>query len=99
MLFHVRLKDYEPSRRNADLREAHWTYFEDHADHFIARGATFDGHFAHQTRLHQIPQIVVSGGPGTARIRAIHRFENFRSGGMTGVLHQEGTELTVFVSL
>ena len=43
MLFHVRLKDYAPSRRNADLREAHWSYFEDHADHFVARGATFQG--------------------------------------------------------
>ena len=42
MLFHVRLKDFDPSRRNSALREAHWTYFEDHADHFIARGATFD---------------------------------------------------------
>lgn len=42
MLFHVRLSDYPVSRRNADLREAHWAYFEDHAAHFIARGATFD---------------------------------------------------------
>ena len=42
MLFHDRLRDHEPSKRNAELREAHWKYFEDHAEHFIARGATFD---------------------------------------------------------
>jgi hypothetical protein len=42
MLFHVRLTDFEPSRRHAGLRDAHWRYFESHADHFIARGATFD---------------------------------------------------------
>lgn len=42
MLFHVRLSDYPVSRRNANLRESHWAYFEDHAAHFIARGATFD---------------------------------------------------------
>lgn len=28
-----------------------------------SRGAALDGHFTHQTRLHQVPQIVVSGGP------------------------------------
>lgn len=42
MLFHVRLTDYPVNRRNSGLRDAHWTYFEDHADHFVARGATFD---------------------------------------------------------
>jgi hypothetical protein len=40
MLFHVRLTDYPVSRRGAELREAHWRYFEEHADRFIARGAT-----------------------------------------------------------
>ena len=40
MLFHVRLTDYPVSRRTDALREAHWRYFEDHAEHFIARGAT-----------------------------------------------------------
>ncbi len=42
MLFHVRLSDYPVSRRNSALRDAHWKYFENHADHFIARGATFE---------------------------------------------------------
>jgi hypothetical protein len=51
--------------------------------------ATFDGHFTHQTRLHQVPQIVVRGGPRTARIHAIYGFEDFRGRGMPAVFHQE----------
>lgn len=41
MYFHVRLID-DPSvpERRAAYREAHWAYFDDHRDHFIARGAT-----------------------------------------------------------
>src|SRR5579872_6327154 len=34
-----------------------------HAFRIESRGAALDGHFAHQTRLHQVPQIVVSRGP------------------------------------
>src|SRR6202047_676900 len=44
-----------------------------------ARGAALDGHFTHQARLHQVPQIVISRGPGRARIHAIHGFGDFRS--------------------
>src|SRR6202158_2633552 len=40
-----------------------------------SRGAALDGHFTHQTRLHQVPQILISRGPGRARIHAIHSFE------------------------
>src|SRR5258708_14575380 len=36
-----------------------------------SRGAAFDGNFSQQTRLHQAPQIVVSGGPCRARITAV----------------------------
>ena len=41
MQFHVRLIDdpAHPERR-VESREAHWRYFDDHVDHFIARGAT-----------------------------------------------------------
>ena len=34
-----------------------------HAFGVESRGAALDGHFTHQTRLHQIPQIVISRGP------------------------------------
>ena len=34
-----------------------------HAFRIESRGAALDGHFAHQTRLHQVPQIVISRGP------------------------------------
>ena len=59
-----------------------------HACRIEARGTALDGHLSHQTRLNQVPQIVISGGPGRARIRAIHGFEDFRGRGMAVVLHQ-----------
>jgi hypothetical protein len=34
-----------------------------HALRIESRGAALDGHFTHQTRLHQVPQIVISRGP------------------------------------
>jgi uncharacterized protein YciI len=39
--FHIQLIDNAdyPERRDQS-REAHWQYFDDHVDHFIARGAT-----------------------------------------------------------
>jgi uncharacterized protein len=40
MLFHVRMTDYPVSRRTPELRDRHRQYFDDHADCFIARGAT-----------------------------------------------------------
>src|SRR5450755_2209505 len=49
-----------------------------HALRIESRGAALDGHFTHQARLHQIPQIVIGCGPGRARIHAIHAFEDFR---------------------
>ena len=52
-------------------------------------GAALDGHFPHQTRLHQVPQIVISCGSGGAGIHAIHGFEDFRRRGMPLVVHQE----------
>lgn len=41
MHFHIQLID-DPAtpERRAVSREAHWAYFDDHRDHFIARGAT-----------------------------------------------------------
>ncbi len=41
MYFHIQLID-DPAvpERRAVSREAHWAYFDDHRDHFIARGAT-----------------------------------------------------------
>jgi hypothetical protein len=54
-----------------------------------SRGAAPDVHFTHQTCLHQVPQIVISRGPGRARIHPIHGFEDFRSGGMIVVFQQE----------
>ena len=54
-----------------------------------SRRAALDGHFTHQTRLHQISQIVIGRGPGRARIQAIHGFKDFRSRGMPGVFHQK----------
>jgi hypothetical protein len=52
-------------------------------------GAALDSHFPHQTRLHQVPQIVISGRPGTPRIYPIHSFEDFRGRGMPGLFHEE----------
>lgn len=41
MYFHVRLiDDPDHSGRRAQHREAHWDYFDAHAEHFIARGKT-----------------------------------------------------------
>src|SRR6266699_2603980 len=34
-----------------------------HAFRIESRGAALDGHFTHQTRLHQVPQIIISRGP------------------------------------
>jgi len=53
-----------------------------------SRGAALDRHFTHQTRLHQVPQIVISRGPRRARIHAIHGFKDFRGRGMPVVFHQ-----------
>lgn len=41
MQFHVQLLD-DPAAadRRSAFREAHWGYFDDHREHFIARGAT-----------------------------------------------------------
>jgi uncharacterized protein YciI len=41
MYFHIQLID-DPAvpERRADSREAHWAYFDDHRDRFVARGAT-----------------------------------------------------------
>jgi hypothetical protein len=54
-----------------------------------ARGTSFDGHFAHQASLHQIPQIVIGRGPRRTWVQAIDRLENLCSSGMSSVLHQE----------
>src|ERR1700683_1280846 len=60
-----------------------------HAFCIEARGAALDGHFTHQARLPQVPQIVVSRGPGRAGIHAIDGFGDFRSRGMPVVFQQE----------
>jgi hypothetical protein len=49
-------------------------------------GAALDGYLSHQARLHQIPQVVISGGPGTTRVQAIDTFEYFGSRRMPVVL-------------
>src|SRR4029077_13793382 len=35
-----------------------------HALGIESRGSAFDGHFTYQARIHQVAQIVISGGPG-----------------------------------
>ncbi len=54
-----------------------------------AGGTSLDGDFTHQTCFHQIPQIVISCGPGRARIHAIDSFEDLRRRGMPVLFHQE----------
>jgi hypothetical protein len=54
-----------------------------------SRGAAPNRHFTHQIRLHQVPQIVISCGPGTPRIHSIYGLENFRRRVMPVVFHQE----------
>ncbi len=60
-----------------------------HACRIEARGPSLGRHLAHQPRLHQIPQIVISGCPGRTRIRPSHGFEDLRSSRMAVLLHQE----------
>src|SRR5882672_9013039 len=60
-----------------------------HAFQIESSGTALDSHFSHQARLHQVPQIVISCGPGRSRIHAIHGFKNFRSRRMSLVVHQE----------
>jgi hypothetical protein len=54
-----------------------------------SRGAALDGYFTHQTRLDQIPEIIISRRPGRVRIDPIQGFEDFRSRGMRETFHQE----------
>jgi hypothetical protein len=54
-----------------------------------ACGTAFDGDFSHQTCLNQVPQIVIRGGPGGARIHPIHGFKDLCSRGMATAFHQE----------
>jgi hypothetical protein len=60
-----------------------------HASGIESCGPALDGHFPHQTRLHEVPQIVISRGPGRAWIQAIYGFKDFRSRGMPVAFHQE----------
>jgi len=53
------------------------------------RGAALDSNFAHQTGPHQIPQIVVSRGPGRAGIDTIDGLEDFCGRGVPGMIRQE----------
>ena len=55
-----------------------------------SRRAAFDRHFTHQACLHQVTQIVISGGPGRAGIGAIHGFEDLDGSGVPVPLRQEG---------
>jgi hypothetical protein len=52
-------------------------------------GTALDGNFAHEAGLHEIAQIVVSGSPREAWIKAIDSLKYFRGGGMAVVLYQE----------
>ena len=60
-----------------------------HAFRVVPCGAALNGHFPHQTGLHQVFKIVVSCGLRRPRVQAIHRFEDFRGCRMTVVLHQK----------
>ncbi len=53
-----------------------------------SRGTALNGHFSHQARLHQIPQIVVSSGSRTARVPAIDCLEDFGGSGMAVMFQQ-----------
>jgi len=61
-----------------------------HAFGIEAGGAAFDGDFADQAGFDEVAQIVINGGPGRARVEAIDGFEDFGSGGMAGMLDEEG---------
>src|SRR5689334_10475737 len=60
-----------------------------HAGRIEPRGAPFYGHFADQTRPHQVPQVVIDRRPGRSGINAVNAFEDLRRRGMPGLLHQE----------
>jgi len=60
-----------------------------HASRIEAGSAALDGHFTHQTCLHQVSQIIISRGSGRAWIYAVHSLENLRSRGMPVAVHQE----------
>jgi hypothetical protein len=55
----------------------------------ITCGTSFGGHFAHQTGLDQVSEIVVGGGSRGARIDAIHGVKDFRCRRMAILFHQE----------
>jgi hypothetical protein len=61
-----------------------------HAFGVVTCGATFDGDFTDETRLHQIAKIVVGGGSRRAWIDAIDGFEGLGGGRVAVLLHQEG---------
>jgi hypothetical protein len=52
-------------------------------------GAPFDSHFANQSRLYQISQIVISRRSRRTRIDTIHCLEDFSRRGMADVIHQK----------
>ena len=60
-----------------------------HALGVKSRGTALDGYLPDQTRLDQVPQIVIRGGPGATGIHPIHSFEDFGRGWMPIVFHQE----------
>jgi hypothetical protein len=60
-----------------------------HTFRIESRGAALDGHFTHQTRLDQVPQILISRGPGRAGIHSIHGLQDFRSRGMPVMFRQK----------
>ena len=61
-----------------------------HSARIEAGGAAFDGDFAHQSCLHEVAEIVVSGCARRARVEAIDSLKDFGGGGMAGVLHEKG---------
>src|SRR5581483_8294350 len=60
-----------------------------HAVRLKSCRAAFHGHFAHQTSLNQIAQIVINRSPGGARICAINSFEDLYCGWMADLPHPE----------
>src|SRR5581483_11575644 len=59
------------------------------AFHIEARGTALGRNFAHQARLHQVPYIVIGGGPRRTRVHAIHSLKDLRRRGMALALDEE----------
>ena len=83
MQFHIQLIDNpDASARREKYREDHWAYFDAHADHFIARGATFTDDLKQF-----ISSVLFVEFPGWDEVRAFIEDEPLNRNGVFHTVH------------